>query len=42
MQAEQPEPEQLVLVDEMAQVRAREALARGAAAALVERARVAA
>ena len=38
MQAEQPEPEQLVLVDEMAQVGAREALARGASAALVERA----
>ena len=41
VQAEQPQPEQLLLVDEVADVGAREARAGRAAAALVERPRVA-
>ena len=41
MQAEQAKPEDLLLVDEMADVRAREAPACGAVAALLERPRVA-
>src|SRR5207253_10508110 len=40
VQAEQPEAEELLLVHEVAQVRAAEARARGARAALVERTRV--
>src|SRR5438552_12516622 len=40
MQAQQPEPENLLLVDEMADVRAAEAYARRAGTAVVERARV--
>ena len=41
MQGEQTKPEQLLLVDEMPDERARESGARGAAAALLERARIA-
>src|SRR5262245_46901269 len=41
MQAQEPQPEQLALVDEMAQVGAREALAGGARAILGQRPRVA-
>src|SRR5258708_6209407 len=41
MQAEQPQAEELLLVDQVAQVGAREARARGARAALVEWARIA-
>ena len=41
MQAEQPQAEHLLLVDEVADVRAREARARRAVAALLERPRIA-
>ena len=41
MQTEEPQAEQLLLVDEVADVGARETLARGARAVLVQRARVA-
>src|SRR5436190_708106 len=41
MQAEEPEPQQLLLVDQMPEIGAREARARGAGAVLVQRTRIA-